>query len=93
MSQNSKHDMGMKLGQAWKCLLNRPQIPIQLAYFLTQIRNHFSSKSTHSFTLYLDEGHVLLRDGAVARVEVGLVEEEVVDVESPRETDLVILQT
>ena len=42
---------------------------------------------------HLDKGHVLLRDGAVARVEVGLVEEEVVDVESPRETDLVILQT
>ena len=35
---------------------------------------------------------MLLGDGAVARVEVGLVEEKVVDVEAPRETDLVILQ-
>ena len=50
-------------------------------------------KTRHCLPPYLDEGHVLLGDGAVARVEVGLVEEEVVDVESPRETDLVILQT
>ena len=41
---------------------------------------------------HLDEGHVLLGDGAVARVKVRLVEEKVVDVEAPRETDLVILQ-
>ena len=41
---------------------------------------------------HLDEGHVLLGDGAVARVKVRLVEKKVVDVEAPRETYLVILQ-
>ena len=41
---------------------------------------------------HLDEGHVLLGHGAVARVKVRLVENEVVDVEAPSETNLVILQ-